>query len=1308
MFSIYKTVHPPTGIENALFCNFINSKDRNLITTSANILQVYRLNPDDNKSKKLKFECIESFTLFGNVSTLASCRYGSMTKDALILAFDDAKISIVEYDSFNGDLTTLSIHYFENEMDPEGIYFNIYHPILKVDPNMRCAVMLIYGCKLVVIPFYEDHSTNANTTATNQQHALNETLIKAEPEFEQKFNPNQQDLLNVKKIVPSSSSSLSSYSIDLRKLDNWLETRIIDIEFLYGYYEPTLFILSESNRTWVGRYAVKKDTCNSIALSLNLHQKTHPLIWPVDKLPSDCLKCVAVPLPIGGALIFAVNSLIYINQSIPSYAVSLNSIAKTTSNYPFKNMEKTKISLDCSHSVFVAPDQLILSLKGGEIYIITLITDSESLRTIRSFNIEKGPGSVIASCLTKCFDNYLFFGSRLGNSILLKYSVKNAVVKPLVSNGDSIKPIDTNESEIMDTNVEELDYDLVNNTDQDQNDNNNNHKLDTIDTDNDELEQILVKNEEKINNSVNVVSYNFEICDMLLNVAPCGHSIIGETVGDFSEFNSESFQYHIDLITSSGHSKHGAVSVLQRSIRPEIIASFQIPDIIDMWSVFSFDSDSNQTTYLFLSKLDSTMILQMANEITELDRESTRFCTKLPTVYCGNLDNNKYILQITLNSLLIFSDSNGSSDAQLEFTYDLLPKLDSKIKFATTCDPYIVILTHKGTLLIFKFDSQINSVYLLEREFLSSISCFTLYKDENNFLMQQNYLKTENTENNNKTSKNASNSNNPNAKNYFEENNIAMNSNNINNNNNNNQEEMTVDDEDELLYGSSSTEISFKNIINSESSKTTLNLFAQNEPLSKKETDQLDQKDLNHVVPPSPVQNEHNCLTYWLITVSFDGTLNIYNLVEDNLNLTFIATKFNTAPKTLLLTTSGSATNTATTSNQPQVPIITPARSSLMENHQSYVNEILMIGTTWNEKSRPFLIAKIDEDLIIYEGFIGHSFNHVTSTSTNQLNFKRINHDAIIRDKKKRKTQVRKNLAESASASGGALLESDFKNRTQFTQVFRSFTNIAGFNGFFITGSHPFMVFLCPRTGVTPHPLWVDSAINSFVPLNNAAITLTGFIYLNKNFDIRICTLPMDDYNGKLQIYYDSPWILRKVQLRQTVHFICYHEESKTYAVVTSTLESTNKLMQLGGEDKELETFEKDENFILPNKDLFTIQLYASNVWEPLPLGKYTLGDCEHVSCLKLVSLPYEGHSSGFRTYLAASTINCYNEDVNSRGKVIVFDVIETVPEPDKPLTNTKMKVILEKEQKGPVTCLESVNGYLLGGVGQKVKINWV
>ena len=99
MFSVYKTVHPPTGVENAIYCNFLGAKERNLITASTNRLQVYRLanescsSINNNKSKsKLKLECIESFNLFGNISTMASCRYGSMTKDALIIAFDDAKV----------------------------------------------------------------------------------------------------------------------------------------------------------------------------------------------------------------------------------------------------------------------------------------------------------------------------------------------------------------------------------------------------------------------------------------------------------------------------------------------------------------------------------------------------------------------------------------------------------------------------------------------------------------------------------------------------------------------------------------------------------------------------------------------------------------------------------------------------------------------------------------------------------------------------------------------------------------------------------------------------------------------------------------------------------------------------------------------------------------------------------------------------------------------------------------------------------------------------------------------------------------
>ena len=44
---------------------------------------------------------------------------------------------------------------------------------------------------------------------------------------------------------------MSSYIIDLRNLDEKI-TNIIDMQFLYGYYEPTLFILYEPLPTWAG------------------------------------------------------------------------------------------------------------------------------------------------------------------------------------------------------------------------------------------------------------------------------------------------------------------------------------------------------------------------------------------------------------------------------------------------------------------------------------------------------------------------------------------------------------------------------------------------------------------------------------------------------------------------------------------------------------------------------------------------------------------------------------------------------------------------------------------------------------------------------------------------------------------------------------------------------------------------------------------------------------------------------------------------------------------------------------------------
>lgn len=56
-----------------------------------------------------------------------------------------------------------------------------------------------------------------------------------------------------------------------------------------------------------------------------------------------------------------------------------------------------KISLDCAQVGFLADDQLVLSLKGGELYVLTLLADS--MRYVRNFHFDKAASSVLTTCV---------------------------------------------------------------------------------------------------------------------------------------------------------------------------------------------------------------------------------------------------------------------------------------------------------------------------------------------------------------------------------------------------------------------------------------------------------------------------------------------------------------------------------------------------------------------------------------------------------------------------------------------------------------------------------------------------------------------------------------------------------------------------------------------------------------------------------------------------------------------------------------------------------------------------------------------
>ena len=54
--------------------------------------------------------------------------------------------------------------------------------------------------------------------------------------------------------------------------------------------------------------------------------------------------------------------------------------------------------MDCSQANFISGEQLVVSLRGGEIYVLTLVPDG--MRGIRNILFEKAAAGVLASCVS--------------------------------------------------------------------------------------------------------------------------------------------------------------------------------------------------------------------------------------------------------------------------------------------------------------------------------------------------------------------------------------------------------------------------------------------------------------------------------------------------------------------------------------------------------------------------------------------------------------------------------------------------------------------------------------------------------------------------------------------------------------------------------------------------------------------------------------------------------------------------------------------------------------------------------------------
>ena len=213
-YGFHESLVAGTGVRFCREARFLTPHERNLVVVCSTTVDVYRLAGDADAPSLV---LAASFELHGVVTGCDVGRIPGNVRDCLFLAFKDAKCSVVEYSPSNHDLVSVSMHAYEDDEMRGGRVSGSRGPLVRVDPEGRCAGMLVYGRKMVVLPLGKVEGGGA---------------ADRQPEHR-------------------SADRLRSYTIDLAALEPRM-AHVVDFAWLPGFYEPTLMILHESVPAWAG------------------------------------------------------------------------------------------------------------------------------------------------------------------------------------------------------------------------------------------------------------------------------------------------------------------------------------------------------------------------------------------------------------------------------------------------------------------------------------------------------------------------------------------------------------------------------------------------------------------------------------------------------------------------------------------------------------------------------------------------------------------------------------------------------------------------------------------------------------------------------------------------------------------------------------------------------------------------------------------------------------------------------------------------------------------------------------------------
>lgn len=556
----YTELTPPTAVTHSLAVPFVSADSQNLIVAKTSLLQIYKTKAS---GKDTKLVLLAEYTLSGTVTSLVRVKTQATRSggEALLVGFKDAKLSLVEWDPARPGISTISIHYYEQD-ELQGAPWT---PLLSncinyltVDPSSRCAALKFGTRNLAILPFRQG----------------DEDLAMEDDDWDELDGPRPEKV--VSKVTNGNDDGTpygSSFVMRLSSLHPNL-MHPVHLAFLHEYREPTFGILSSVIIPSSALLAERRDHLTYMVFTLDLHQRASTTILSVTGLPYDLFKIIALPTPIGGALLVGGNELVHVDQSGKATGVAVNSFARQCTAFGLADQSELNLRLEGSsiEQLSLGSGEMLIVLHTGAIAILSFHVDGRSVSglSVRKVSPEAG-GHVITSAPSSSSlvgPNTIFLGSESGDSVLLGWNRKSTTVS-------------RRKSRIV---LEDLDESLLDDEDEDDDD----------DLDDDLYGESTAVVQSTTNGRAEADTSNskagdyvFKIHDSLVSIAPIGDITLGKrnlfALDEYS--NSEGVRSDLELVTSTGKDRASALAIIHQNIQPKVIGRFDFPDARGIWTL---------------------------------------------------------------------------------------------------------------------------------------------------------------------------------------------------------------------------------------------------------------------------------------------------------------------------------------------------------------------------------------------------------------------------------------------------------------------------------------------------------------------------------------------------------------------------------------------------------------------------------------------------------------------------------------------------------------------------------------------------